>query len=163
MHTIDLFSKYVWVVPIKIKKGTSKLLSNSNRKPNKTWVDQGSKFYNNTFKDFLTINNIKMYSAYDEGKSAVAERFIRTLKNRIFKHMTAISKNVYFDVLNDIVNKYNNTVYRTIKTKPIEVTDDFYAKFNEKFNKEDPKLKIGDNVRISKHKNIFAKGCTPNW
>ena len=163
MHTIDLFSKYVWVVSIKIKKGTSKLLSNSNRKPYKTWVDQGSKFYNNTFKDFLTINNIKMYSAYDEGKSAVAERFIRTLKNRIFKHMTAISKNVYFDVLNDIVNKYNNTVYRTIKTKPIEVTDDFYAKFNEKFNKEDPKLKIGDNVRISKYKNIFAKGCTPNW
>ena len=104
-----------------------------------------------------------MYSAYDEGKSAIAERFIRTLKNRIFKHMTAISKNVYFDVLNDIVNKYNNTVHRTIKTKPIEVKDDFYAKFNEKFNKEDPKLKIGDNVRISKYKNIFTKGCTPNW
>ena len=69
-----------------------------------------------------------MYSTYNEGKSIVAERFIRTLKNKIFKHMTAISKNVYFDVLDDIVNKYNNTVHRTIKMKPIEVTDDYYAK-----------------------------------
>ena len=68
-----------------------------------------------------------MYSTYNEGKSLVAERFIRTLKNKIFKHMTAISKNIYFDVLDGIVNKYNNTVYRTIKMKPIEVTDDYYA------------------------------------
>ena len=164
---IDLFSKYAWVVSIKDKKGTSivnaftKIIS-KRRKPNKIWVDQGREFYN-TFKDFLKINNIEIHSTHSEGKSVVVERFIRTLKTKIFKHMTAISKNVYFDVLNDIVNKYNNTVYRTIKTKPIEVTDDFYAKFNEKFNKEDPKLKIGDNVRISKYKNIFAKGCTPNW
>ena len=70
-----------------------------------------------------------MYSTYNEGKSAVAERFIRTLKNRIFKHMTAISKNVYFDMLDDIVNKYNNAVHRTIKMKPIDVTDDSYAEF----------------------------------
>ena len=68
-----------------------------------------------------------MYSTYNEGKSVVAERFIRTLKNKIFKHMTAISKNVYFDVLDDIVNKYNNTVHRTIKMKLIDVTDDSYA------------------------------------
>ena len=88
----------------------------SNRKPNKIWLDQGSEIYNNTFKDFLKINNIEMYSTYNEGKSVVAERFIRTLKNNIFKHMTAISKNVYFDVLNDIVDKYNNTVHR-IKVK----------------------------------------------
>ena len=97
---IDLFSKYAWVVPIKDKKGTSivnafkKILSDSNRKPNKIWVDQGSEFYNNAFKDFLKINNIEMYSAYNEGKSVVAERFIGTLKNKIFKHMIAISKNV---------------------------------------------------------------------
>ena len=84
------------------------------RKPNKIWVDQGSEFYNNSFKDFLKINNIEMYSAYNEGKSVVAERFIRMLKNKIFKHMIAISKNVYFDLLVDIVDKYNNTVRRTI-------------------------------------------------
>ena len=71
-----------------------------------------------------------MYSTYNEGKSVVAERFIRTLKNKIFKHMTAISKNVYFDVLDDIVNKYNNTVHRTIKMKPIDIMGDFYVKSN---------------------------------
>ena len=71
-----------------------------------------------------------MYSPYNEGKSVVAERFIRTLKNKIYKHMTAISKNVYFDVLDDIVNKYNNTVHRTIKMKPIDIMGDFYVKSN---------------------------------
>ena len=91
------------------------------RKLNKIWVDQDIEFYNNAFKDFLKINNIEMYSTYNEGKSVVAERFIRTLKNKIFKHMTAVSKNVYFDVLDHIVNKCNNTVHRTIKMKPVDV------------------------------------------
>ena len=77
--------------------------------------------------------------------------------------MTAISKNVYFDVLDNIVNKYNNTVQRTIKMKPVDVIDDSYAEYNEDSNKEDPKFKVGDHVRISKYKNIFAKGYTPNW
>ena len=95
---IDLFSKYAWVIPIKDKKDTGivnafkKIIS--KRKPNKIWVDQGSEFYNNTFKDFLKIINIEMYSTFNEAKSVVAERFIRTLKNAIYKHMTAISKNV---------------------------------------------------------------------
>ena len=101
-----------------------------------------------------------MYSTYNEGESVVVERFIRTLKNNIFKHMTAISKNVYFDVLDDIVNKYNNTVHRTIKTKPIDVTGDYYAEYKENPNKKDPKFKVGDHVRISKYKNIFTKGYT---
>ena len=79
----------------------------------------------------MKINNIEIYSTYNEGKSAVAERFIRTLKNKIFKHMTFISRNIYFDVLDDIVDKYNNTVHRTIKMKPIEVTDNYYAEYNE--------------------------------
>ena len=85
----------------------------------------------------MKINNIEIYSTYNEGKSVVVERFIRTLKNKIFKHMTAISKNVYFDVLDDIVNKYNNTVHRTIKMKPIDVTSDSYAEYNEDFYKKD--------------------------
>ena len=104
-----------------------------------------------------------MHSTYHEGKYVVAERFIRTLKYKIFKHMTAISKNVYFDVLDNIVNKYSNTVHRSIKMKPIDVTDDSYAKYNEDSNKKDPKFVVGDHVRISKYKNIFAKGYTPNW
>ena len=166
---INLFSEYEWVIPLKYKKGVGivnvfqSILDSPNRKPNKIWVDQGSEFCNNSFKDFLKINSIEMYSTYNEGKSVVAERFIRTLKNKIFKHMTAISKNVYFDVLDDIVNKYNNTVHRTIKMKPIDVTSDSYAEYNEDSNKKDPKFKVGDHVRISKYKNIFAKGYTPNW
>ena len=94
---IDFFSKYEWVIPIKDKKRTNignafKKIISQGRKPNKTWVNQGSEFYNNSFKDLLKINNIEMYSTYNEGKSVVAERFIRTLKNKIFKHMKAISK-----------------------------------------------------------------------
>ena len=77
--------------------------------------------------------------------------------------MKAISKNVYFDLSDDIVSKYNKTVDRTIKTKAIDVTDDFYAEYNENPNEKDPKFKVGDNVKISKYKNIFAKGYTPNW
>ena len=103
-----------------------------------------------------------MYLTYNQGKSVVAERFIRTLKNKIFKHMTAVSKNVCFDVLDDIDNKYNNTIHRTIKMKPIDVTFDSYAEYNEDSNKNDPKFKAGDRVRISKYKNIFAKGYTQN-
>ena len=78
-----------------------------------------------------------MYSTFNEEKSVIAERFIRTLKNKIYKHMTAISKNVYYDVLNDIVNKNNNTVHRTIKMKPIGVTNDSFAEYNEESNKKE--------------------------
>ena len=77
--------------------------------------------------------------------------------------MTAVSKNIYIDVLGDIVNKYNNTVHRTIKMKLIDVTSDSYAEYNEDSNVTNPKFKVGDHVRISKYKNIFAKGYTPNW
>ena len=79
----------------------------------------------------MKINNIELYSTYNEGKSVVAERFIRTLENKIFKHMAAISKNVYFDMLDDIVNKYNNTVHRIIKAEPIDVTSSSHAEYNE--------------------------------
>ena len=103
-----------------------------------------------------------MYSTYNEGKSVVAERFIRTLKNKTFKQMTAFSKNVCFDVLDDTVNKYNNKFHKTINMKPIHVKDDSYAEYNEDFNKKDPKSKVGDHVRIAKYKNIFAKGYAPN-
>ena len=89
-----------------------------------------------------------MYSTYNEGKPVVAERFLGTLINKIFKHMTAISKNVYFNMLDAVVDKYNNTVRRTIKIKPIEVTGDSYAEYNEDFNKKDPKFKVGDHARI---------------
>ena len=105
-----------------------------------------------------------MYSTNNEGKSVVAERFIRTLKSKIYKYMTSISKNVYIDELNVIVNKYNNTYHTTIKMKPIDAKDNTYINTSKKINHKNPKFKIGDYVRISKYKNIFAtKGYMPNW
>ena len=114
-------------------------------------------------KLWLEKNNIEMYSTNNEEKSVVSERFIRAIKNKIYKYMTSISKNVYIDKLDDIVNEYNNTYHRTIKTKPIDVKDNTYINFRKEDNDHDPKFKVGDHVRISKYKNILAKGYTPNW
>ena len=126
---IDLFSKYAFVVPLKDKKGISitnafkKIIKQSNRKPNKIWVDQKGEFYNRDFEKWLSSNDIIMYSTFNEGKSVVATRFIRTLKNKLYKHMRATGKNVYYDVLDDVVNEYNNTKHNTIKMKPKDIKD----------------------------------------
>ena len=158
---IDLFRKYAWVVPLKDKRGISivntfqKIVS-KGRKLNKIWVNQGGEFYNNLLKIFLKIDNIKMYLTYNEVKPVVAERFVRTLKNKIFKHITAVSKNIYFDVLDAIVNKYNNIVHWSIKMKPIDVTSDCYTKHNEDSVEKDPEFKVGDHVRISRYKKHFC-------
>ena len=177
---IDIFSKYAWVVPLKDKKGISivkafqSILKQSNSKrakgtsaqhvkPNKIWVDKGSEFYNAYFKKWLRDNDIAMYSTYNEGKFVVAERFIKTLKCKIYKYMTSISKNVYIDKLDDIVDEYNNTYRTTIKMKTIDVKDNTYINTSKEINNKDPKFKVGDRVRISKYKNIFAKGYMPNW
>ena len=178
---IDLYSKYAFVIPLKDKKGIvivntfNKIIKQSGRrakhvKPNKIWVDQGSEFYNRDFKKWLSDNDIEMYSTYNEGKSVVAERFIRTLKNKLYKHMTATGKNVYHNVLDDVVNEYNNTKHSTIEMKPIDVKDNkrvYIDEHNEKgttksSSLERSRFKVGDRVRISKFKNIFAKGYTPN-
>ena len=98
-----------------------------------------------------------MYSTHNEGKPVVGERFIRTLKNKIYKHMIAFSKNIYFDVLDDIVGKYKNTYHKTIKMKPLDAGDDSFAEYNEESNEKDPKFNVGDHVRISRFKYVFAK------
>ena len=127
------------------------------RKPNEIWFDQGDEFCNNLFKRYLKIRDAEMYSTYNEGKSVVAERFIiRILKNKIYKHMTAVSKNAYFDVLEFIADKYNNTFRTTIKMKPIDVTSDSYAEYNIDSNEKDSKFKVGDHVRISKYKKHYC-------
>ena len=169
MCVIDLFSRYAWVVPLEDKRGATitngyqSIFKKSDRKPKKIWVDNSSEFYDNVFKRFLKENSIEMYSTHNKGKSGVAERFIKTLKNKIYKHMITTGKNVYFNVLDDIVDKYNNTYHISIKVKPKDVTDSVFIEYNEELNKEDPKFKIGDHVIISKYKNIFAKGYTSNW
>ena len=140
----DIFSKYAWVAPLKDKKVKSivnafqKILKQSNGKPNKIWVDKCSQFCNNSVKKRLQDIDIAMYSTHNEGKSAVAERFIRTIKNKIYKDMTSISKNVYIDKLDDIVHKYNNKKHRKIKMKPIDVKDNTYIDFGKEVNDKDP-------------------------
>ena len=104
-----------------------------------------------------------MFSIDNEGKSVIAERFIRALKTRIYKYMTSMSKNVYIGKLDGIVDEYNNTYHRTIKMKRADVKDNTYTDFNKEVNDKDPKFKVGDHVRISKYKTVFAKEYTPNW
>ena len=114
-------------------------------------VDEGSEFYNRTTKSWL------------EGNSVVSSIFIRTLKNKIYKYKNSISKNVFIDKLDEIVNKYSNIYHITIKMKLIDVNPSMYIDSNKENNKESPKFKVGDHVRILKYNNIFAKGYVPNW
>ena len=166
---IDIFSKYAWVIPLKDKKGISIvnafqiILKKSNRKPNKIWIDKGNEFYNSSFKKWLKDNDIEMYSTNNEGKSVIAEIFIRASKNNIYKYMTSLSKNVYIDKVDDIVKKYNNTYHTSIKMKPLDVKDNTYIGFKKEVSDKNHKYKVGYHVRISKYKNIFAKGYMPNW
>ena len=104
-----------------------------------------------------------MYSTHIEGKIVAAERFIRTLKNEIYKYTTSVSKNAYIDKLDVIVNKYKNTYHSTIKIKPVDVKSNIYIKSSTETNDQDPKFKTGDIVRISKYKYVFVKGYVPNW
>ena len=169
LYVIEIYSKYARVLPLKDKKGITivnafqKILDESKRKPNKIWINKSWEFYNKSMKSWLGKHTIEMQSTHNEGKTVVAERFIRTLKNKIYKYMTSISKNVYIDKLDDIVNKYNNTYHSTIKTKPVHVKPSTYNDSSKEINDEDTKSKIGNIVRISKYKNVFAKGYALNW
>ena len=127
------------------------------------WIDKGSECYNRSMKSWLQDNDIETYSTHNEGKPVVDERFIRKLKNKTYKYMILVSKNLYIDELADLVNKNNNTYHSTIKIKPIEVKSGTYNEFDKENNKKDPKFEVGNHVRISKCKTIFAKGYTLNW
>ena len=87
----------------------------------KKWLDKGSKFYDRSMESWLEKNDIEMHSTHNKGKSVVAARFIKTLKNEIYKYMTSVSKNVYIDQLDDLVNKYNSAYHSTIKMKPVDI------------------------------------------
>ena len=160
---IDIYSKYAWLISLDYKKGItttntfSKILDESNGKLNKIWVDKGSKFYNRSMKSWLEKNAIEMYSTHNKGKPVVAERFIRTLKNKTYKDMTLISKNMYINKLDDIVNKYSNTYIGRIKMKPVDLKSSTYIYSGKEINNKNPKFKIGDNVRGFFCQRLFSK------
>ena len=166
---IGIHSKYAWVIPLKDKKEIEitnvfqKIVDESNYEPNKIWVDKGSEFYNISMKLFLQNNRIETYSTHNQGKSVVSERFLRALKNKIYKYMTSVSKNVYIDKLEEMVNKYNNTYHSIMTMKTFDVRSSTYSNSSKDINEKDPKFKFADIVRLSKYKNIFVKGYTLNW
>ena len=146
----------------KIKKGinitnaSQNILKESNRKPNKIWVDKDSECYKGNHG--LKKNDIEVYSTHNKGKSVIAERYFRTLKNKIHEYMTSVSKNVYIDKLDDIIhNKYNNTYHTTSKATPADLRSNTYITSSKEVNDKNLKFKICDNFRMSKYKIAFAK------
>ena len=166
---IDISSKYAWVIPLKDKKDITitnafqKILKESNRKSNKIWVQKGSELYHRSMKSWLEKNAIGIYSTDNEGKSLVAETFIRTLKNKIYKHMTSISENIYIDKLDDMVNKYNNAYPSTIRMKLFDVKSNTYIDSSKKLMMKILNLKLMILLEHQNIKNIFAKDYVPNW
>ena len=160
---IDIYGKYAWFIPLKDKKETTvtnafqNIFKKSNLKPSKIWVDKDSKFCNRSMKSWLEKNDLEMHSTHNQGKSIVAWRSIKTLKNKIFKYMTSISKNVYIDKLDDTINEYNNTYHNSIKMKPVDVKTNKYFDSSREINDKDPKFKVDDIVRISKYKTFLQK------
>ena len=152
-----------WFMVSMITNAFQTFIDESSRKPKEIWRDKGSRFYDRSMKSWMHDNDIEMYPTHNKGKFVAAGKFIRTLKNRIYKYMTSLSKNVYIDKRDDTVNKYSNTYHSIIKMKPVDVKSSTYIDFSKENDNEGPRFEIGDHVRISKHKNIFAKGYTPNW
>ena len=170
---IDIFSKFAWVIPLKDKKGVT--IKNAlekifnKRKPKFLWTDNGKEFYNKQVQDLLNENNIKLYSTNNsEIKSAVIERFNRTFKNMMYKKFTENNNTIFYNILNELVNNYNNKHHSTIKMSPIEGSKKINEKkikniYNFEKTKKPGKFKVGDRVRLSLKKNIFEKGYDTNW
>ena len=163
---IDIYSKYAWVVPLRNKTGREVRAAFSKifkeRKPEKIWVDRGREFYNKDVDSLMDDEDIEMYSTHNEGKSVVAERFIRTLKEKLYWEMTARGTKKFSQFLPEIVKKYNDTIHSRTRQKPSEVVEGSVDYSPDK-NPTEPKFSPGDIVRITKYKNIFRKGFTPNW
>jgi len=172
LTVIDVFSKYSWMLPLKDKTGKSvadtfkEIFKKSKRKPEKLWTDKGREFYNKHVKEL----GVELYSTENEEKSSVVEHSNRTMKEKMFKYFTANNTNKYIDVLDDFVERYNNTRHFSIKMTPdeaskkedeVRVYKNLYQEFERRPIHE--KFKIGEKVRILKKKGLFEKGFTPNW
>ena len=172
---IDVFSKFLWVIPLKTKTGPAlvtafKVILESGRKPQKIQTDQGTEFFNKHFKALMKEEEIQLYNTYNETKASVVERVIRTLKTRMWRYFTAKRTRRYIDVLPDLVDSYNRSKHRSIQKKPINVTPNnerevWHTLYGDRENKKPIRYKfeVGDQVRISKMKRTFEKGYLPNF
>ena len=167
---IDTFSKYGWIIPLKNKEG--KTVANAlktifeERKPEKLWVDKGTEFYDKNVRGL-----VELYSTENEEKGSIVERWIRTMKEKMWKYFTDNNTYTYIDILPDLVEDYNNTVHSSTKLTPVEASN----KKNEltvwrnlypdryKIHDLTPKFSVGDKVRLSKKKKTFEKGYTTRW
>ena len=175
LNVIDVFSKYAWSIPMKDKTGITTLnafkqiVESSKRKPKHIWVDKGKEFYNKNIDEWIKANNIIRYSTYGEHKSAVIERFNRTLKSNMWKRFSAENTRNWINMLDRLLNEYNNKFHSTIKMTPTEASMDknkIEVLENQTYlepSNEKPKFKVGDKVRISRIKGLFEKGYLPNW
>jgi len=172
LTVIDVFSKYGWMLPLKVKTGKSvadafkEIFKKSKRKPEKLWTDKGREFYNKHVKEL----GVELYSTENEEIFSVVERWNRTMKEKMFKYFTANNTNKYIDVLDDFVERYNHTRNSSIKMTPVEASKkenevrvyrNLYPDFTRRPMRA--KFKTGDKVRILKKKGLFEKRFTPNW
>ena len=170
---IDVFSKYAWVIPLKKKMGPSLVeafILVSGRKPEKVMTDQGTEFFNGYFKALMKEKEIDLCNTYNETKTSIVERLIRTLKTKMWRSFTAKKTMRYIDVLPDLVYSCNHSVHRSIKMKPAQVTADnekqvWHTLYDDRDTSKRPnyKFKIGDQGRISKIKRTFEKGYLPSF
>ena len=173
---IDTFNKYGWIIPLKDKKGETmvkafKTIFKEGRKPKKLWTDKGREFYNKDMDDLRKLYDIELYSTENEEKSSIAERWIRTMKEKMFKYFTDNNTHNYMGALPELVEDYNNTVHSSTKFTPTEASKEenelkvwrnLYPD-RYKINNLTPKFSVGDEVRITKKKKVFEKGYTTRW
>ena len=171
---IDVFSKYGWAVPLKTKTGIAvadalRDLFKHQLPPKKLWTDKGKEFYNKHVAEVLAKNNIQIYSTENEEKASVVERWNRTIKTKMWKYFSANNTKRYIDILDRLINKYNNTKHRsigctpTVARRPASYQHVFKKLYTKNIERQDPKFKVGDQVRITKKKKTFEKGFTLNW
>ena len=173
---IDTFNKYGWIIPLKDKKGETmvkafKTIFEEGKIPEKLWTDKGKEFYNKDMDDLRKLHKIELYSTENEEKSSIAERWIRTMKEKMFKYFTDNNTYNYIDALPELVEDYNNTVHSSTKLTPtdaskeeneLKVWRNLYPD-RYKTSRLNPKFSVGDEVRITKKKKVFEKGYTTRW
>lgn len=167
---INAYSKYSWAEPLKFKTATqvtaamNKIIKQMAVLPKNLQTDMGKEFYNSEFKALMKKYNINHYSTYSNMKACIAERFIRTLKSLLFREFSARGSYKWLQLLPSLIEIYNNRVHRTTKLKPSQVNiNTLISSFNYKKQVLTPKYKIGDFVRVSKHRTVFQKGYLPSW